>query len=571
VYPGLNGATEGILGATAKKIKQDEDNKVGENYKHYTKLYVRSWDQWDTPLKSHVLAASLRKRVNGRWVVSGGDSGYADVMTGVDAHCPIPPFRGVEDYDVSADGQEIAFSAYLCNESKIAWGTNVDVYRVGVTACQEGVISVGAPKNISAPNPGYDCNPVFSYDGKSIAWFSMQEPGNESDQNRVMIYDRATATATRVADDWTLSPHAMVWTPNNQSLLLTAQEKGRVRVFKCPVTSSSSSSPSPSAAPVAVCGTSAVGGVATLGSNAVVFLQSSMSAPSELYVCRAASAEEGNMAVALTNFNGRRLKKIVRSTAEEFYFKGADDEDVHAWFLKPVGFDEDAKDKWPLACVIHGGPQGAINDSWHYRWNPQTLTAAGFAVVAINFHGSTGYGQAFTDSISKEWGTKPFDDIMKGMDATLEKFAWLDKEKTVALGASYGGFMINWINGHTDRFKALVNHDGVFNQPAMYYTTDELFFCEHEFGGVPWESDLYNKFSPHEFVKNWKTPCLVIHGAKDYRVPLTEGLATFTALQRRGIPSEFLMFPEENHWVLQLDNSIVWHKHVLAWLQRFTN
>jgi dipeptidyl aminopeptidase/acylaminoacyl peptidase len=256
------------------------------------------------------------------------------------------------------------------------------------------------------------------------------------------------------------------------------------------------------------------------------------------------------------------------STPDEFYFTGALRERVQAWILKPVGFEEGKK--YPVAFIVHGGPQGAVEDHFHYRWNPQVFTGAGFAVIAINFHGSTGFGQAFTDSISGDWGGKPFEDLMMGLDHALANYAWLDGERVAALGASYGGWMINWINGHTNRFKCLVNHDGGFDEFANYFTTEELWFPEWEFKGVPWQNPaLFDKFSPSRYVANWQTPTLVIHGARDYRLIDAEGIATFTALQRRGIPSQLLYFPDENHWVLKPRNSIVWHDTIFRWLDRW--
>jgi dipeptidyl aminopeptidase/acylaminoacyl peptidase len=241
---------------------------------------------------------------------------------------------------------------------------------------------------------------------------------------------------------------------------------------------------------------------------------------------------------------------------------------VQAWNIKPAGFQPDKK--YPVAFIVHGGPQGAIDDHFHYRWNPQAFAGAGYAVICVNFHGSTGFGQAFTDSITGDWGGKPFEDLMKGLDHALANYSWLDGDRVAALGASYGGWMMNWINGHTTRFKCLVNHDGGFDEAANYYTTEELWFPEWEFKGTPWTNpDLYEKFSPSRYVDRWQTPTLVIHGALDYRLVDVEGIATFTALQRRGIPSQLLYFPDENHWVLKAKNSILWHETILAWLERW--
>jgi len=223
-----------------------------------------------------------------------------------------------------------------------------------------------------------------------------------------------------------------------------------------------------------------------------------------------------------------------------------------------------------VAFLIHGGPQGSFGDHFHYRWNPQAYTGAGYAAAFVDFHGSTGYGQAFTDSIRGDWGGKPFEDLMTGIDHILANYPWVDGERMGALGASYGGYMVNWIPGRTDRFKCLVTHDGSFNEVSAYYTTEELWFPEWDFMGTPWENpDMYAKWSPDRNVQNWKTPMLVVHGAKDFRLVETEGISVFTALQRRGIPSKFLIFPDENHWVLKAKNSILWHETVIGWLDQW--
>jgi dipeptidyl aminopeptidase/acylaminoacyl peptidase len=254
---------------------------------------------------------------------------------------------------------------------------------------------------------------------------------------------------------------------------------------------------------------------------------------------------------------------------EEFWFEGADGDQVHGWLLKPVGFKEGSK--YPVAYLIHGGPQGSYTDHFHYRWNPQAYAGAGYVTVAVNFHGSTGYGQAFTDSIRRDWGGKPYRDLMLGLDHVIASYDYVDGERVCALGASFGGYMVNWIAGQTNRFACLVNHDGEFDVRASYFATEELWFPEWDFGGPPWEqAELFTRWSPAEHVGKWKTPMLVIHGAKDYRLPDTEGFATFNALQRLGVPSKFVYFPDENHWVLKSRNSVFWHDTVIAWLDEWT-
>jgi dipeptidyl aminopeptidase/acylaminoacyl peptidase len=279
---------------------------------------------------------------------------------------------------------------------------------------------------------------------------------------------------------------------------------------------------------------------------------------------------DGSGLQAITRVNGTRLAGLAFGDTEQITFKGANDDTVYAWIVKPVGLDP-AK-KYPVAFLVHGGPQGSFGDSFHYRWNPQIYAAAGYAAVMVDFHGSTGYGQKFTDAINGDWGGKPLVDLQKGFDPALARFPWMDGDRACALGASYGGFMINWIAGNwPDRFKCLVNHDGNLDERFAYFATEELWFPEWEHGGTPWDHpEGYGRHNPIDHVAKWKTPMLVVHGGRDYRVVYSEGLGTFTALQRRGIPSRFLYFPDENHWVLKPANSVQWHETVLGWLSEWT-
>jgi dipeptidyl aminopeptidase/acylaminoacyl peptidase len=291
----------------------------------------------------------------------------------------------------------------------------------------------------------------------------------------------------------------------------------------------------------------------------------SLTSPTELY-----ALDTGNTRPRqLTRFSEPQLRDVEMGEFEQFSFTGAGQEPVYGYVVKPAGFQ--AGKKYPVAFLIHGGPQGSFGNHFHYRWNPQTYAGQGFAAVFIDFHGSTGYGQAFTDSIAGDWGGAPLTDLQLGLDAALQRYDFLDGEKVCALGASYGGYMINWIAGNwPDRFRCLVNHDGIFDQRMMYYTTEELWFPEWEFGGPYFENAAdYERHNPVNFVDRWQTPMLVIHGQLDYRVPVTQGIATFTALQQRGIPSRFLYFPDENHWVLKPENSVQWHHEVNHWLHQY--
>jgi dipeptidyl aminopeptidase/acylaminoacyl peptidase len=298
----------------------------------------------------------------------------------------------------------------------------------------------------------------------------------------------------------------------------------------------------------------------------VVYLHDDLRSPAEIWTAGA----DGGSPQRLTHVTAPHMEKVETGEYEAFSFEGWGGETVHGFVVKPVGIREG--ERYPVAYLIHGGPQGSFADHFHYRWNPQVYAGAGYAVLMVDFHGSTGYGQGFTDSISGDWGGKPFEDLMKGLDAALERYEFLDGDRVSALGASYGGYMINWIAGHTDRFRCLVNHDGVFDTRSMYYETEELWFVEWENDGPPWESaEAFERFNPARFVGRWNTPMLVIQGALDYRVPESQGIAAFTALQRRGVPSRFLHFPDENHWVLKPGNSLRWHAEVLDWLGRWNS
>ncbi|HEY2413089.1 MAG TPA: S9 family peptidase, partial [Pirellulaceae bacterium] len=464
--------------------------------------------------------------------------------------CPTKPFGGSEEFAFSPDGKEIAYTAQLPDD--IAWSTDLNIYTVA--------ISGGPAKSITAANKATDTGPIYSPDGKTIAYRAMARPGFESDRYRVTLYDRASGKSKTLTESRDRSPSSLAWSPDSKYLLAAAGEAAREKIFQIDAATGE---------PKAIVGdhynTGALYCPAAGNSKPrIVYSQDSLTAPADIFIANA----DGSPPKRLTQFNVERMKLAQVSEPAEFHFTGALGDKVQAWILKPVDFT--AGKKYPVAFIIHGGPQGAIEDHFHYRWNPQAFAGAGYAVIAVNFHGSTGFGQAFTDSISGDWGGKPYEDLMKGLDYALANYDWLDSNRVAALGASYGGWMVNWINGHTKRFKCLVNHDGGFDEFANYFTTEELWFPEWEFKGLPWEKpELYDKFSPSRYVKDWQTPTLVIHGANDFRLVDAEGIATFTALQRRGIPSQFLYFPDENHWILKPKNSIVWHETILAWLEKW--
>ena len=472
---------------TAKRDKEKADSPV--KAMKFDRLMIRHWDTWFDGKRSHIFIVPVRKGgerkadgggSEGDWELAGQP---IDLMKGVDGDCPIKPFGGADDFAWSPDGKEICYTTQIGHDA--AWSTDLNIFVVPITG--------GPAKCITSDNKATDTGPAYSPDGNTIAYRAMARPGFEADRFRIKLYDRKTADTRTLAEAWDRSPGSIVWSPDSKTLFATAEESAREKIFAVNVSSGK---------PTTIVGEhyntmlSVVPGPP--GPGRLIFGQDSLLGPVEIWTCRA----DGSDLLRLTQINDERVKLAQMSQPEEFHFTGALDEKVQAWILKPVGYTEGKK--YPVAFVIHGGPQGAITDHFHYRWNLQAFAGAGYGVVAVNFHGSTGFGQAFTDSISGDWGGKPYEDLMKGLDHALANYKWLDGNRVAALGASYGGWMINWINGHTDRFKCLVNHDGGFDEFANYFTTEELWFPEWEFKGTPWEQpELYEKFSPSRYVANW--------------------------------------------------------------------
>ena len=523
------------LQCTADRDKKKDDDPVKARI--YTKLMFRHWDAWEDGKRSHIFV----------WPGRSGPEAV-DIMKGADGDAPTKPFGGGEEYTWSPDGREIAFTSKMVEDD--AWSTDLDIY----IAATDG----SGYRCVTEPNEATDTTPAWSPDGKKIAWLSMKRPRYEADRQRVMIHDRAAGTTRPLTEVWDRSAGSVLWSPDGRKLFVTATEMARQKIFNVDAASGV----------VGITVGEHFNGSVVIARGAggprLVFTQDSLTAPAEIWTCRL----DGSDLRRLTSVNDDRVKAARMSQPEDFWFQGARGEKVHGWLLKPVNFQPGGR--YPVAFIIHGGPQGSWEDHFHYRWNFQAYAGAGYAVIAIDFHGSTGYGQAFTDAINGDWGGRPYEDLMKGLDYALATWDFLDPHRVGALGASYGGWMINWIAGHTDRFQCLVSHDGGFDERSSYYTTEELWFPEWEYGGTPWEKKMpYEHFSPSEYVANWKTPMLVIHGALDFRLPETEGMAVFTALQRRGVPSKFLYFPDENHWVLKSKNSILWHETVIGWLDQW--
>ena len=518
---------------TEKKLKEIEERKATGIV--FEKLFIRHWDTWKDGRRSHVFVKDI-------------DGGTAiDVMKGMDADSPSKPFGGVEDMAFTADGEGIVFSARDVGRTE-AWSTDFDLYYSPVDGSK-------APQCLTEENEAWDGNPLFSPSGKTLAYLAMERPGYESDRFRIVLQSWPKGKKRVLTQDWDRSVRAMAWSEDGRTIYATASNLGQCSLFAINARSGKVTT---------MIKKGSIRSLAIKGDR-IIFGMDHLKSPVELYSIQT----DGMDFQSLTGINQKRLAAARMGEPEQFTFKGWNDETVYGYVVKPIDFEPDRK--YPVAFLIHGGPQGSFSNDFHYRWNPQAYAGAGYAAVMVDFHGSVGYGQAFTDSIRGDWGEKPLEDLQKGLAAALERYPWMDAEHVGALGASFGGYMINWIAGNwPDRFRCLVNHDGNLDERMAYYDTEELWFPEWDHEGTPWDNpEGYEEHNPIDFVQNWKTPMLVIHGALDFRVVETQGMSTFTALQRRGIPSKFLYFPDENHWVLKPQNSIQWHEIVIGWLNQW--
>lgn len=502
----------------------------------FKQLFVRHWDRWEDGTLAQLFTATLDAQGRAGEPVS--------LMHGLRANVPSRPMGGDEEFAFSPDGQRVVYSARVADRVE-AWSTNFDLYDVAADGS-------GTARNLTAANPAWDTQPVFLADG-SLAYLAMKRPGFEADRFAVMLRQPDGSTRELVAS-WDRSVARLASTVDRRCLLATADDRGQVALFaidprKDTVTTLHGSGQVAAFAPAR---------------NGLVLELASLAAPADLYLLPA----RGGALRQLTAVNRDVLDARSTLDATQFSFAGAGGATVSGYVVKPHGFQPGKR--YPIAMLIHGGPQSAFGNAWSWRWNPRTFAGAGYAVVFIDFHGTPGYGQAFTDAVSRDWGGKPLQDLQLGLAAALQRFDFLDGERACALGASYGGFMINWIAGNwPDRFRCLVNHDGIFDTRSMYYSTEELWFTEWENGGPYFDTPaMHEQFNPSAHVTQWRTPMLVIHGSQDFRVPETQGIATFTALQRRGIESRLVVFPDENHWVLKPANSLQWYQQVLGWLDQ---
>jgi dipeptidyl aminopeptidase/acylaminoacyl peptidase len=523
------------LACTRERLDAAEKDKASGQLYQGGVGFVRHWDTWSNGTRNHWFTMP----------VSGGEP--VDLAKGMNADAPSKPFGGPEEMTFSPDGKTVVFAARDAGREE-PWSTNFDLY----SAPADGS---GAPRNLTAANKAWDTQPAFSPDGKTLAYLAMKRPGFEADRFHIHLRDLASGRDREIAEPWDRSSDGVFFSPDGKTLYTTATDMGQTPLFAIDVASGK------------VTKLVAQGHVREprLAGGRLFFGIDTLLSPVDLFSVKT----DGSGLTQLTKVNQEALAGVQMGEVEQFSFKGAEGATVYGWVTKPVGFE--AGRKYPLAFLIHGGPQGSFSNEFHYRWNPQTYAGAGYAVVQVDFHGSTGYGQAFTDAISGDWGGKPLVDLQKGLEAALQRYPWIDGGRACALGASYGGFMVNWIAGQwSDPFKCLVSHDGTFDQRMMYYGTEEIWFPEWEMGGPYWEKpENHEKYNPVRYVDRWKVPMLVVHGGLDYRIPDNQGFAAFNALQRRNIPSQFLYFPDENHWVLKPLNSIQWHDTVLAWLDRW--
>ena len=505
----------------------------------YDRGFVRHWDTWNDHTQNHLFVQTLTDGV------ASGDPVW--VSKGFDGDTPSKPFGDESEFTFTPDGAGLIFSSREAGRSE-PWSTDFDLYQVAVDA-------PGQLTNLTDDNPAWDAGPVFSPDGRTLAYRAMARPGFEADKYNIFLRDVASGETRQIAANWDRSADTLQWSADGRTLYTTAGDVGQTRLFAIDTTSGQV---------VPVTGPGHVGAFAQTLSGFVLSVDT-LTSPADLYFKTFRGRE---MPRRLTNVNPE-IADMAFGEAEQFSFPGWNNEMVYGYVIKPANYVEGQK--YPVAFLIHGGPQGSFGNSWSYRWNPMTYAGAGYAVVMIDFHGSTGYGQAFTDSISQHWGDRPLEDLQKGWAYAQETYGFLDGDNACALGASYGGYMINWIAGNwPGEFKCLVNHDGVFDTFGMGYATEELWFTEWEYGGTPWENPRgYQEFNPANHVQNWRDPMLVIQGELDYRIPTAQGLSTFTALQRRGIESRLVVFPNENHWVLRPANSRQWHTEVFGWLDKY--
>jgi len=559
VYPECDGSVSDAAICNANKMEEMEKSKVKALV--FDRLLYRHWNAYKAGKRSHIFVVEVPD-TSGGYIINAHIPVPRDLTPG-DYDAPVFSLGGQDLYALSPDGQELC---YTSNHDKVgAISTNNDLWTVPVNwdASAKPADVLAKTKNITADDPASDSTPLYSPDGKYIAYRAQQRPGYESDRFRLMLYDRKTGERKNLTEEFDRWVGTFTWSPNSKYIYFVSEDEGESKVYEIAVAGplkprwlfpffNDDLVPTPD------------------GKN-LIFTEMSVRAPNEIYsfwLCPRCDPPPPPPK-QLTHQNDALLSQVSMSPLESFWFPGAYGDKVQGFLVKPPNFDPNKK--YPVKFLIHGGPEGAWGDDWSYRWNPELFAANGYVVVMINFHGSTGYGQKFIDAINGDWGGAPFEDLMKGLDYAEKIYPFIDKDRECALGASYGGYAINWILGHTNRFKCLVSHDGMFNSTSAWGSTEELWFNEWEFKGTPYTNRaLYGKWSPHVYATSFKTPTLVVHGQLDYRLDVSEGFQLFTTLQRLGVPSKMLYFPDEGHWVLKPQNSQLWYKTVNDWIDQWT-
>ena len=507
-------------------------------------LFIRHWSTWSDGTRDHLFALAL-----------GADHrAHADpipLMAGLDGDVPNKPFGDEADYAISPDSRTVLFSVRLAGPAE-PWSTNFDIWSVPLAGG-------AAPRDLTASNPAWDAGPVFSPDGQHLAWRAMKRPGFEADRFAIMVGAPDGTAAREIDPAWDRSPDQLAYAGDGRSLYAVATDDQAQKLFRIDAATGA-------VTPLTGAGaTHALDVVHTTSGDVLAWLHASTTAPPEIFVQR-----PNQTPIQVTHADAAGLHDVTMSPAQSFDFPGWNNEPVHGWIVRPAGWQPGRT--YPTVFLIHGGPQGSWDDDWSTRWNPEVWAGWGYGVVTVDFHGSTGYGQAFTDAISGHWGDRPLEDLQKGWAAAQKAAPWIDANNACAAGASYGGYMTYWIAGVWNTpWKCLIDHDGVFDNRIMGYATDELWFAEWENGhATVWQHpENYELFNPINHVAAWRDPMLVIHSEQDFRIPIDQGIAAFTAMQLRGIPSEILTFPNENHWVLKPANALMWHATVHDWLRRW--